>query len=365
MNYIFKKFHIGVIIKIFSILAFISFINIEFSFAKSVGSCKKDMIYDGVYFFKTKANNYAGPLVLKEFHYSGREGTFEDCKKFWRTHGDARKGYIRSWETKMIVSKDEYCKAKHFHNWFGFGKGGIKYCDRVTKSQKSNNFIKDDDVTMFIYPEDVDDLCESLDARCQFGSWGIKFKKHIQEALKSKNHAIAFIFPLNDSPGYQTYYDASNVTKAKKMALEGCEEMGYCEIVIVNNKIVNRALQHKLSLISFNGPLKNTPSTTSNYTSNYSSVVLSNYSDKRICLAATSLNGLSWEKFPSKFYDEALYRALTLETCNNLTNRIKVTSKDSSSVKSKLKELKGLLDEGLISQEQYDLKSSKILEGFY
>ena len=149
------------------------------------------------------------------------------------------------------------------------------------------------------------------------------------------------------------------------MALEGCEEMGYCEIVIVNNKIVNRALQHKLSLISFNGPLKNTPSTTSNYTSNYSSVVLSNYSDKRICLAATSLNGLSWEKFPSKFYDEALYRALTLETCNNLTNRIKVTSKDSSSVKSKLKELKGLLDEGLISQEQYDLKSSKILEGFY
>jgi hypothetical protein len=361
---ILKKFQVDVIIKISLLLVLIVFSNIESSYAKSVSGCKKDMIYDGVYFFKTKANNYAGPLVLKEFHYSGREGSFEDCKKFWRTHGDARKGYIRSWETKMIVSKDEYCEAKHFHNWFGFGKGGIKYCDRVTNRQASNNFIENDDVTMYIYPEDVDALCESLDARCQFDSWGIKFKKHIQKALKSKNHAIAFVFPLNDAPGYQTSYGTAYVTNAKKMALEGCEEMGYCEIVIVNNKIVNRALQHKLSLISYNKPLKDTASFTSNYNSNYSSVVVSDYSDKRICLFATSTNGLSWEKFPSKYYDEALNRGLSIETCNNLTNRIKVTSKDSSSIKSKLKELKGLLDEGLISREQYDEKSSKILDNF-
>ena len=40
------------------------------------------------------------------------------------------------------------------------------------------------------------------------------------------------------------------------------------------------------------------------------------------------------------------------------------TSNDSSTVKSKLKELKSMLDEGLISQEQYDDKSSKILEEF-
>jgi len=37
---------------------------------------------------------------------------------------------------------------------------------------------------------------------------------------------------------------------------------------------------------------------------------------------------------------------------------------DSSSVKAKLRELKSLLDDGLISQEQYDDKSSKILDEF-
>ena len=33
-------------------------------------------------------------------------------------------------------------------------------------------------------------------------------------------------------------------------------------------------------------------------------------------------------------------------------------------MKSKLRELKSMLDEGLISQEQYDEKSSKILDEF-
>ena len=41
-----------------------------------------------------------------------------------------------------------------------------------------------------------------------------------------------------------------------------------------------------------------------------------------------------------------------------------ITTIDSSTVKSKLKELKSMLAEGLISQEQYDIKSTKILEGF-
>ena len=40
------------------------------------------------------------------------------------------------------------------------------------------------------------------------------------------------------------------------------------------------------------------------------------------------------------------------------------TSRSSGSVKGKLKELKSMLDEGLISQEQYDEKSSKILDDF-
>ena len=100
----------------------------------------------------------------------------------------------------------------------------------------------------------------------------------------------------------------------------------------------------------------------SNYMSEYAPEDVAKFKDKRICLLATSENGSSWVKFPAKYYDEAIKRGLSIETCNNLTNRTKVTSKDSSSVKSKLKELKGLLDEGLISQEQYNEKSSKILE---
>jgi hypothetical protein len=40
------------------------------------------------------------------------------------------------------------------------------------------------------------------------------------------------------------------------------------------------------------------------------------------------------------------------------------TNRSSGSVKGKLKELKSMLDEGLISQEQYDEKSSKILDEF-
>ena len=102
----------------------------------------------------------------------------------------------------------------------------------------------------------------------------------------------------------------------------------------------------------------------SNYNSTYSSKNISTYTDEMICLQATSYDGLSWEKYSKKYYDEALKRRLSIETCNDLTNRIKVTSKDSSSVKSKLSELKDLLDEGLISQDDYNKKKNELLEEF-
>ena len=40
------------------------------------------------------------------------------------------------------------------------------------------------------------------------------------------------------------------------------------------------------------------------------------------------------------------------------------TLSEESSVKDKLKELKSMLDEGLINQELYDTKSAKLLEDF-
>ena len=50
-----------------------------------------------------------------------------------------------------------------------------------------------------------------------------------------------------------------------------------------------------------------------------------------------------------------------LENSNETTSSTKV---EISSSKEKLIELKSMLDEGLISQEQYDEKSSKILNEF-
>ena len=102
----------------------------------------------------------------------------------------------------------------------------------------------------------------------------------------------------------------------------------------------------------------------SNYNSTYSSKNISTYTDEMICLQATSYDGLSWEKYSKKYYNEALNRRLSIETCNDLTNRIKVTSKDNSSIKSKLKELKSMLDEGLITQDDFDKKKNELLDDF-
>ena len=60
---------------------------------------------------------------------------------------------------------------------------------------------------------------------------------------------------------------------------------------------------------------------------------ISTHTDEMICLQATSYDGLSWEKYPKKYYNEALKRKLSVEMCNNLTNRNKTTSNDSSSGK--------------------------------
>ena len=114
---------------------------------------------------------------------------------------------------------------------------------------------------------------------------------------------------------------------------------------------------------------KFTPISTSN------SKKFSSLPDKEICLRATVSNGLGWENVNSNFGDyvkEAFKRKISLYECRKLTNRfpkteaIVETAPEASSVnvKDKLKELKAMLDEGLISQELYDTKSAKLLEDF-
>ena len=100
---------------------------------------------------------------------------------------------------------------------------------------------------------------------------------------------------------------------------------------------------------------------------------MSSLSNKEVCSRATASNGLSWENANSNFGDyvkEAFKRKLSLYECRKLTDRfpktetIAETVSKESSVKDRLKELKAMLDEGLISRELYDTKSAKMLEDF-
>lgn len=307
------------IIFIFSILFLFT---LEAS-AKS-GSCKSEYIYEpGVYFFATKADNYAGSSKYKrKWAYSGRKGTLEDCKKFWRTRGDNRPegGFIRSWESKMIVSKEEYCSAKLFHGWFGFGSGGLKYC----RDTKEINLIPKNDYLnlknnnpMYIYAKDVKYLCRAIDTNCVYDKWGKTFKQHMIEFL-SGEHSSALAFTEDggfDMPGYQFAYDYRSIKNAQRAALNGCEEFGKCAIVIEDNIVVDSRLKKKLIKSGFSGSVKETK--------------INDESDK------VEVDPVSEE-----------------------------TSNSQIDIQSKLKSLKRLLDDGLISQEQYDEKSSKILESF-
>jgi hypothetical protein len=130
-------------------------------------------------------------------------------------------------------------------------------------------------------------------------------------------------------------------------------------------------------LLSFNDNLQNSTSSYNSTSSNSKYVPLSksmsSLSDKEVCTRATVSNGLGWENVNSNFADyvkEAFNRKLSLYECRKLTDRfpktetIAETESEESSLKNKLKELKSMLDEGLISQELYDTKSAKLLEDF-
>ena len=128
-------------------------------------------------------------------------------------------------------------------------------------------------------------------------------------------------------------------------------------------------------LLSFNDNLENSTSSSDiSSTSNSSSSSLSNSGDMVVCAKAITLSGNDWDSRSAKieYVKEAKSRKLTIENCRSLTGRLDyVTSKtivettsEESGVKNKLKELKSMLDEGLINQDQYDTKSAEILKDF-
>ena len=156
------------------------------------------MIYDGVYFFKTKSNEYAGNHELRyNWHYSGRQGSFEDCKKFWRTSGDTdnRSGFIRSWEQKKIVSKDEYCKAKYFHNWFGFGNRKNIYCgasssNNSSSSSSSNNSSSSSSTKIDLSWSNDRTICNNATSREGFWNYSGKMIREYREEAESRNLSL-------------------------------------------------------------------------------------------------------------------------------------------------------------------------------
>ena len=118
-------------------------------------------------------------------------------------------------------------------------------------------------------------------------------------------------------------------------------------------------------LLSSNNNLDNSTSSTSKYIPPPKS--MSSLSDKEVCLRATTKNGLGWENVNSNFGDyvkEAFNRKLSLYECRKLTDRFPKTASEESSLIDKLRELKSMFYEGLISQEEYDAKSTKLLEEF-
>tara|TARA_E500000178_G_scaffold334936_1_gene371322 strand:+ start:77 stop:997 length:921 start_codon:yes stop_codon:yes gene_type:complete len=138
----------------------------------------------------------------------------------------------------------------------------------------------------------------------------------------------------------------------------------------IGSQIFDQVRKNKagdLSFLSNRIDLNKSSSFTSNYTSDYSSQTESKYqslSNKEICIKATKLDGSGW--MPSHSNDhvkEAWSRDLNINECRVLTGR-KIAKESKNELKDKLNELKSLVDEGLITEKQYQEKSSKLLDEF-
>ena len=93
-----------------------------------------------------------------------------------------------------------------------------------------------------------------------------------------------------------------------------------------------------------------------------------------VCAKAITASGMKWEPRSARtdYVKEARSRKLTIENCRSLTGRLdfvvskkaKEVKSNDSNLKNKLKELKAMFDEGLISQELYETKSNELLKDF-
>ena len=221
----------------------ITFFNSSSSYGNVFGSCDAQMIYEpGVYFFKTKGDYAAGGEILR-WHYSGREGNYNDCKKFWNKNGDVFEGYIRSWEDKNIVSKEEYCNAKFFHNWFGFGDQRLKYCG-VSNQTPSLTTETYESFDSFKSLEEFYNYT-SIDKNDKDGLYhdylhNYKFDSPNKAVAVSRNKFSKEI----DWSDYMwgVGFGAETVNEAKEMALEECRtdilDNEECIIIIVNSSVI-------------------------------------------------------------------------------------------------------------------------------
>ena len=145
------------------------------------------------------------------------------------------------------------------------------------------------------------------------------------------------------------------------------------------HNVINDAYKGKgrpldfLSSIWINNTSSSTLNTNTSSSSNKKDY--SSFSDKFICSKATLNDGSGWIQSMQAIDDyvrEAWSRSLTIYDCRVLTgrkplsevNKVEETSDESSSVKSKLKELKSMLEEGLITQDDFDMKKNELLDQF-
>ena len=167
---------------------------------------------------------------------------------------------------------------------------------------------------------------------------------------------------------YMAYYPVRN-SNADSLDKSTLDRVGKILMKVIRNNIDGKPGSYKgserlMKVASYNSSYNSTSSTSKDFSS---------LSDKEICSRATVSNGLGWENVNSNFGNyvkEAFKRKISLYECRKLTDRFPKTERiaeidsEEYSLKDKLKELKSMLDEGLISQELYDSKSTKLLENF-
>ena len=166
---------------------------------------------------------------------------------------------------------------------------------------------------------------------------------------------------------FEQYYHAYYINKTL------LKDKSKTTLATIGKSIFDKVRKNKggdLSFLSENLDFNKSTSFNSGYNSEYTVKDISTYTDEMICLQATSYDGITWEEYPKKYYNEAVKRNLTISKCNKLTNRISDSEKNlkntskSENIESKLTELKSLLDKELITLDQYNAKSSEILEEF-